>query len=254
MFERSGDLWGLALSKQMRAEWLILDGQLELALRLNDESTELMRQITSAWDLQQQQGSSIGILARLGRIDEAIARAESQLASAKAIGSSRAVVLGEAAIAMLHLSLGDADAAEPHLAELDSAIAEWPGVPLQLISMTDAARAGYARLRGDLEAAGDLLRSAADSAVASGDHPIMAMVALAVGTLAIDRGDLPDARRALALAVLLRGAPDPHDPTEAGLREALGLTATSPVPALESGETGLDREAAAAALAQILRR
>lgn len=254
LFERTGDLWGLALSKQMRAEWLILDGQLELALQLNDESTELMRRITSAWDLQQQQGSSIGILARLGRIDEAIDRAESQLASAKAIGSSRAVVLGEAAIAMLHLSLGDADAAEPHLADLDAAISEWPGVPLQLVSMADAARAGLARLRGDLDGASDLLRSAADAAVASGDHPIMAMVALGVGALAVDRGDLTDARRALDLAVHLRGAPDPHDPTEAGLRDALGLTATSPASALDSTETGLDRDGAAAALAQILRR
>jgi predicted ATPase len=254
LFERNGDLWGLALSKQMRAEWLILDGQLELALMMNDESTEIMRRITSAWDLQQQQGSSIGILARLGRIDEAVARAESQLASAKAIGSSRAVVLGEAAIAMLHLSLGDADAAEPHLAELDAAIAEWPGVPLQLISMTDAARAGYARLRGDLDAASDLLRSAAESAVASGDHPIMAMVALGVGTLALDRGNPADARRALDLAVAMRGAADPLDPTEAHLRSALGLTAESPAPALESGGAGLDREAAAAALSQILRR
>jgi len=259
LFEQSGDLWGLALSKQMRAEWLILDGQLELALRMNDESTEMMRRITSAWDLQQQQGSSIGILARLGRIDEAIARAEAQLESAKVIGSSRAVVLGEAAIATLLLSLGDAEGAAPHLAELDVAITEWPGVPLQLVAMTDAARAGLARLRGDLEGAGALLRSAADAAVASGDHPIMAMVALGVGMLAVDRGDLDDARRALELAVLMRGAPDPLDVTESRLRSALGLTGTSPAPALTGADTGdaeagLDRDAAAAALAQILRR
>lgn len=254
LFEKSGDLWGLALSKQMRAEWLILDGQLELALRLNDESTEMMRRITSAWDLQQQQGSSIGILARLGRVEEAIERAEQQLASARAIGSSRAVVLGAAAIAMLHLSLGDADSAEPYLAELDGAIDEWPGIPLQLLSMTDVARAMRARLHGRLDEAGDLLRTAADAAVASGDHPIMAMVALGVGTLALDRGDPDDARRALDLAVSLRGAPDPLDPTEARIRQALGLTAASPAPALEAQKTGLDRDAAAAALAQILRR
>jgi predicted ATPase len=258
LFESTGDLWGLALSKQMRAECLILDGQLELALELNDESTELMRRITSAWDLQQQQGSSIGILARLGRIDEAIARAEAQLASAKAIGSSRAIVIGEAAIGMLFLSLGDADAAAPHLAEVDAALAEWPGVPLQLTSMADAARAGQARLNGDLDRAGDLLRSAADAAVASGDHPIMAMVALGIGVLAIDRGDLDDARRALDLAVTLRGAPDPYDPTEAHLRSALELSATSPARRLADGHggdgTGLGRDAAAVALTQILRR
>jgi hypothetical protein len=49
----------------------------------------------------------------------------------------------------------------------------------------------------------------------------------------------------------MRGAPDPYEPAEAHLREALGLTATSPAPALE---TGLDRGDAAEALAQILRR
>jgi ATP/maltotriose-dependent transcriptional regulator MalT len=119
--------------------------------------------------------------------------------------------------------------------------------------MTDAARAGLARLRGDLEEAEDRLRSAAEAATASGDHPIMAMVALGVGSLALARGDRDDARRALELAVALRGAPDPHEPTEAKLRAALGMTAPSPAPAVEAG-TGLDRDGAAAALTQILRR
>jgi tetratricopeptide (TPR) repeat protein len=254
LFERNGDLWGLALSKQMRAEWLILDGQVELALRLNDESTELMAGITSAWDLQQQQGSSIGILLRLGRVDEALERAERQLAAAHATGSSRVLVQAEAGLAGLHLALGDTDAAEPHLAGLDAAIAEWPEVPLQLSAMADATHAAYARLRGDLDGAGVLLRSAAEAAVASGDHPIMAAIALAVGTLALARGQHDDARRALDLAVAMRGAPDPLEPAEARLREALGLTATSPAPALEGQGAGLDRDDAAAALAQILRR
>jgi predicted ATPase len=254
LFESNGDLWGLSLSKQLRAEWLILDGQLERALALNDESTEGMRHITSSLDLQQQQGSSIGILLRLGRADEAIERSRRQLAEAQVTGSSRALVLAEAQAAGLHLVLGDADAAEPHLAALESALAEWPDVPLQLISMADAARGGYARLRGDLDTAQEFMRSAAESAVASGDHPVMASVALSVGLVALDRGERDDARRALELAVTLRGAPDPLDPTEAHLRGTLGLTQVSPAPALESGEAGLDREAAAEALAQILRR
>jgi hypothetical protein len=258
VFERNGDLWGLALSKQLRAEWLILDGQLELALRLNDESTETMRRITSAWDLQQQQGSSIGILLRLGRIDEAQERAEQQLAEAYATGSARAIVLARAGAAMLHLTLGDTDAAEPHLVGLEKAIAEWPQMPLQLAAMTDAARAARARLHGDVDAAADLLRTAADAAVASGDHPIMAMIALGIGTLALDRGEIADARRALDLADALRGAPDPLEPTEAHLRSALGLTSHAPATALaaEDGEAeaGLDRVAAATALTQILRR
>lgn len=253
LFSRNGDLWGLALAQQMRAEWLILDGRFEEALRLNDESTEMMARITSSWDLQQQQGSSIGILMRLGRVDEAIARAEQQLEAARAVGSSRALVLAQAALAMLHLSRGDADAAEPHLADVGTALAEWPGVPLQIVALTDAARGGLARLRGDLDLAEERLRSAAEAAVSSGDHPIMAMVALAVGSVALARGNRDDARRALELAVVMRGAPDPHDPAEAQLREALGLHGTIPVPALDAG-TGIDRDGAAAALTQILRR
>ncbi|MGN6503377.1 MAG: ATP-binding protein, partial [Pseudolysinimonas sp.] len=80
LFSRNGDLWGIALSQQMRAEWLILDGRLEEALALNDESAEIMSRITSPLDLQQQQSASIGILMRLGRADEALARARRQLA------------------------------------------------------------------------------------------------------------------------------------------------------------------------------
>lgn len=250
LFQRNGDLWGLALSMQMRAEWLILDGQLDEALRFNDESTVMMRRITSAWDLQQQQGASIGILVRLGRVEEAIERAHQQLAEAHTTGSSRALVMAEAGTASLYLALNDADSARPHLDALELAIREWREVPLQLLSMADLARGAYARLRGDLEAAGSFIRSAADAAVASGDHPIMAAAALGVGMLALERGEQGDARRALDLAVSLRGAPDPRDPTEAHLRSALGLTASSPAVA----QAGLERDAAVAALTQILRR
>jgi len=252
LFARNGDLWGLSLARQMRAEWLMLDGQLELALQLNDESTETMRLITSSLDLQQQQGSSIGILLRLGRDEEAIARAEAQLQGALATGSSRALVMARAAVATVHLARGDADAAEPHLAGLDAALAEWPGVPLQLVAMAESARGTLARLRGDLAAAEEHLRAAAESSVGSGDHPIMAGIALAVGALALDRGRPDDARRALEVAVALRGSPDPRDPAEALLRDALGLGAPGPAPALEN--TGAGPEGAAETLRQILRR
>jgi hypothetical protein len=251
LFSRNGDLWGIALSKQMRAEWLILDGRLDEALALNDESAQIMSRITSPLDLQQQQSASIGILMRLGRSDEALARARRQLADAEALGSSRALVMAEAAAAMVHLSLEDADAAEPHLDRLELAIAEWPGSPVQLTALARTARGAFARLRGDLAAAEDQLRQAADAAVASGDHPIMASVALGVGALALARGERDDARRALELAVALRGAPDPHDPAEAHLRRNLGAQ-TSSAPPLDGAE--LERDAAASALAQILRR
>jgi tetratricopeptide (TPR) repeat protein len=258
LFERNGDLWGLAIAMQLRSDWLILDGQLERALHMTDEATRLLGQITSAWDLQQQQGSSVGILLRLGRVDEAIERSERQLAHARETGSSRALTIAEASAAGLHLALDDAEAALPHLRALEAAIQEWPDVPLQLVAMTDASRAGYARLHGDLDAATAFMRAAADAAVASDDHPVMAAIALGVGLIALDRGEPAEARRALDLAVSLRGAPDPLDPPEARLRSVLGLTPAGPVPALAAGAgstgTGLDRDQAAEALTQILRR
>lgn len=254
LFRRNGDLWGMALSMQLRSQWLILDGQLEEALRLTEESTVAMRRITSAWDLQQQQGAAIGIMLRLGRIDEAVERSELLLAEARATGSSRALALAAASASSLHLALGDADTAEPYIDQLESALAEWPGVPLQLTAVADAMRGAYGRLRGDLDQAADRLRAAADAAVASGDHPVMAVVALEVGMLALERGDLQDAGRALELAVAVRGAPDPLDPVEARLRSAVGTAPTSPAPALENAREGLDGDSAAKALAQILRR
>jgi ATP/maltotriose-dependent transcriptional regulator MalT len=252
LFSRNGDLWGISLSKQMRAEWLVLDGRLEEALVLNDESAEIMRQITSPLDLQQQLGASIAILLRLGRGDEALERAERLLEEARVLGSSRALVMAEAGAALVHLSRGDADAAEPHLERLDRAIVEWPGMPLQVTALAGTARGAFARLRRDLDGAEAALRTAAEAAVASGDHPIMAAVAVGVGVLALDRGRHEDARRALDLAVALRGAPDPHDPAEAELRRGLGLAGSSPAPRV--GDARLERESAVTTLAQILRR
>lgn len=252
-FEAVGDLWGLAISKQMYAEWLALDGQLEDALRISDESTAAMAQITSSWDLQQQQSLAVQLMHKLGRNDEARARSDSLLEQARASESPRSLSLALYTAIFLLTRLGDVDRATELLSELDANPVDVAPSQRQMKALDAMARAAVVRLQGDLEAAERHLRAAAESAVASRDQPIMAAVALAIGDLARERGDLTIAATALDLAVALRGAADPHDEVEPRIRDAVGDAETRP--ALGEGErVPVDAEAAAASLIQILRR
>lgn len=252
-FEAVGDLWGLAISKQMYAEWLALDGQLESALRVSDESTAAMAQITSSWDLQQQQSLAVQLMHKLGRDDEARARSDSLLEQARESESPRSLTLALYTAIFLMVRLGDLERAETLLAELDGIAVTVAHSQRQVRALDGMVRAAVAQLRGDLDAAEQHLRSAADSAVASRDQPIMASVALGIGDLAVHRGDLAVAATALDLAVALRGAADPYDEVETRIRDAVGDAETRPALG-EGGRVPVDAEAAAASLIQILRR
>jgi predicted ATPase len=261
MFERVGDVWGLAISKQMRAEWLALEGRLEEALHLSDESTRAIRQITSAQDLQQQQGLAVTLLAKLGRHEEARERASELLAEARESESTTSLRLALYSNILLRLQLDELDNVDELLAELDAVTDAVPVNQHQLRALDSIARGGVASRRGELDDAEVHLRAAADEALASHDHPIMAAVALSIGALSLERGELRQAATALDLAVALRGAADPHDATEARIRAATGVSAARDTddgdtrPALEgTGHASFDRETAAAALAQIFLR
>jgi hypothetical protein len=253
LFEQVGDVWGLAISKQMRAEWLSLDGQLEEALRISDESTAAMAEITSSWDLQQQQGLAVNLLFKLGRIDEARARAEALLDSAYEAESPRALMLALCTSIFLAVRLGDRERATELLAQLDANGADLPASQRQVLALDAMARASVAQLQGDWDAAEQHLRIAAEAAVASGDNPVMANVALGIAGLSVERGELGTAATALDLAVALRGAPDPFDPLEQRIVETLAVDAETR-PSLEGGRVPVDRESAPETLAQILRR
>ena len=263
LFERVGDVWGLALSKQMRAEWLSLDGQLEEALRISDESTAAMAEITSSWDLQQQQGLAVDLLTKLGRVDEARARSQHLIDLAREAESPRGLMLALYTGIFLAVRLADEPRAAELLTELDASAEELPAGQRQMHALDGIARAGVALLQGAPDAAELQLRIAAEAAVASGDHPVMSFVALGIGGLAVERGEFDDAATALDLAVALRGAPDPRDPLEQRIRAAIEAD-TGTRPALEGtadegnaderGRAAIDRESAAKALAQIFRR
>jgi predicted ATPase len=253
-FETVGDLWGLALSKQMYAEWLSLDGQLEEALRISDESTAAMAQITSSWDLQQQQGLAVQLMHKLGRNDEARARSRSLLDQAREAESPRGLSLALFTAIFLMVRLGEVEQAVELVAELDANPLAVPENQRQMRALDSLVRAEVAQLQGDLDTAEQHLRAAADAAVASRDQPIMAVVALGIGDLALERGDLPSAATALDLAVALRGVADPYDAIETRIRDAVAVNAGTRPALDESERVPLDSQAAAESLIQILRR
>jgi predicted ATPase len=253
-FEAVGDLWGLALSKQMYAEWLTLDGRLEEALRISDESTAAMSQITSTWDLQQQQGLAVQLMHKLGRDDEARARSLALIDQAREAESPRGLSLALFTAIFLAVRLGEADWATELLAELDATPLAISDNQRQMKALDSVSHAAVAQLHGDLDTAEHHLRAAADAAVASRDQPIMAVVALGIGDLLLQRGDLADAATALDLAVALRGTADPYDEVETRIRDAVALNEGTRPALDETGRVPLDSEAAAESLIQILRR
>jgi hypothetical protein len=223
-------------------------------LRISDESTAAMSQITSTWDLQQQQGLAVQLMHKLGRDDEARARALALIDQAREAESPRGLSLALFTSIFLAVRLGEVDWATELLAELDATPLAISDNQRQMKALDSVSHAAVAQLRGDLDEAEHHLRAAADAAVASRDQPIMAVVALGIGDLLVQRGDLAAAATALDLAVALRGIADPHDEVETRIREAVTLN-DGTRPALdESGRVPLDSESAAESLIQILRR
>lgn len=243
LFTGLGDVWGLALSRQMRSEWLTIAGRLDEALVLCDESSRGLAAITTSWDLRQQQSRGVDVLCRLGRVAEARRRADAILAEARADDSPRSLIMAELIVAMVALAERDPAAVTAALDEAEAGLAGWPGVPVQVGAVISAARGAAAVLTGDLEAARAAFRGAAEQAVASADHPVIATVCLGIGDWALAAGRRDDARRALEMAVAARGAPDPTDLVERRLRAALGS-----VPVRDE----LDRAAVAVALAGLV--
>jgi predicted ATPase len=237
MFGEIGDRWGLALSSQMRAEWLIVNGRLEEALEISDSATANLRRITSSWDLAQQQGQAITALVRLGRIDDARKRIAAVLAEADAAGSSRARLQAYVTAAVVDIQVGDLPGAERRLAMIDDLAAGWPNEPPQLKAMIATVRAGLLIQRGDPDAAEPHMRAAAAAAFASHDQPVIGLVAINLGLLALARGDIPRALRAVDLATSLIGAHDATNPhvrqieeaaERAGIRRADSVELTRP--------------------------
>lgn len=244
MFQTLGDPWGTALASQLRSEWLVLQGRLEEALAVSDAATAGLAGLTSVWDVIQQSTLTLGILARLGRFDEAWERLDEVRRLAEIDGSTRAIFQYRSSAASLAIAAEDA---EETLRHLDAMPALAEGEPqAQLQAWAGARRVQGLVLLGRLEDAREALRETLPLAIASDDQPIAADVVLAMaGWLAAD-GQTAAARRAFAASVRLRGGEDTTDPAFARLRAQLG----APDPGLVSrrAESGEDLDALTALL------
>ncbi|MEV4686379.1 ATP-binding protein [Microbacterium sp. LWH3-1.2] len=238
MFRELGDVWGSAFASQMRSEWLQLAGRLEEALAVADASSAGLLGLTSVTDLVQQRSQSIGLLLRLGRLDEARARLRESQELARAKDSPRAIAQTDMDAAAIEIAVGDGAAALRHL---DIVAAEMlPSFPDQLIAWSRSRRAQALLLVGRSDGAHAALAEALLAAARSGDHPIVADVAVSIAGWLATTGRDTDARRALVAAARLRGGVDASDPFLRVMRERLGNDvllpdATAPTARAESG-------------------
>lgn len=212
LFTELGDIWGLALSEQMRSIWLGTMGRLEEALALGDSSTEHMREITTSWDLAQQQGLAIQMLLRLGRNDEAIVRVQQMLESAEASGNARTLLQVQLAAASVDVEVDDLESAASRLVVIDGLYEVSEHEPGQLVALVEGLKAAIGRKRGDLDGAEEHLRIAAEAAIRSQDQPVIGMVAIGVGSYLLARGNVALAVQAVDFATSVTGAYDATHP------------------------------------------
>ncbi|MCU1404505.1 MAG: hypothetical protein JWQ43_808 [Glaciihabitans sp.] len=219
LFEEVGDSWGFALSQRMRAEWLTLHGQLEEALLLADSSTNIMRAITSTPDLAREQGLSIQLLWRLGRVTEARARLAAMLTDTEISGDPRAIVQAQINALLLDAAMKDLPSADARIPLIDRLVG-LSRMPQQSLAVLETGKAAVERERGDFALAESHLRLAAEYALRSRDHPVIGGVANGIAMLAMARGEIALAVRAIDFASAIIGACDATHPDLAAVSAA----------------------------------
>ncbi|MFG6279065.1 ATP-binding protein [Microbacterium sp. S16(2024)] len=242
MFTEVGDPWGIGIASQLRAEWLMLAGRLDEALEVTDRALDVVAGLSSVSDLLQQRTQAVGILLRLGRLDEARARTADIGSVAAADGSVRAVIQARMAATQVEIAAGDGAAALAHA----DRISPEPGFPEQITAWAGAQRAEALLLLGRRDDARAALREALPLAVRSRDHPIVASVLVAVAGWNVAAGRPEVAREALARAEAVRGAADEREPFRRWVEERLsadagGVPASAPgIPPAALGEVDAD--------------
>ncbi|WP_069884255.1 AfsR/SARP family transcriptional regulator [Streptomyces luteocolor] len=240
-FERTGDRWGLAKVLPLRALLRQYDGDLDGALADLDEATRLARSFGTL-------NPSDEIFIDLRRI-EVHARLDETARAAELIAVSRERALGstspemavllDAREAHLRVRVGDTDGARALVESAERGVSE------QLRSsagehgraLVATARGALCIELGDAPGAEEALGRAYAAAVASGDLPFLATVAVTVAGLAALHGRHRDSAAVLGAAARLRGAHDRTDPHVRTLT-ARGLAALGEERFTEAYESG----------------
>jgi tetratricopeptide (TPR) repeat protein len=219
-FGAIGDLWGIAISEQMQAIWLSTIGRHEEALALSDQSTEHMRDVTTNWDLAQQQGLAVQMLVRLGRAPEARTRVATMVEEAERDGNGRSILSANLVAANLSSQLGDLDEAAERLLVIERARDSWPREPGQITAMIEGLKGQIETRKGNLDEAERYLRAAVQGALRSQDQPVIGALAINVGTYALARGNVEAAVQAIDFATSVLGAYDATHPEVIEIVEA----------------------------------
>lgn len=238
-FRALGDPWGTALASQMRAEWLMLHERLDEALEVADAAHAQLVGLTSTSDILQQQSTSVGILARLNRFDEAHERMGDIEASARSDGSARAMLQFRFTAATLAIAEGDGESALVHLATPEAQLSSG-GPEDQFRAWADARRAQAFLLGGHVDEAAAALRIALPVARTTGDQPIIAEAVLTLAWWLAASGRMGAAARAFGQAIRLRGHTDQTDPVYRRVAALVG----DPVPAAPDSDDEVDALAA----------
>jgi predicted ATPase/DNA-binding SARP family transcriptional activator len=223
MFSQLGDIWGLALARQMRAEWLAMEGRFEDALVENDMSSQELAGLTTSWDLLQQQSLSIKLLLLLDRADEANSRVAQIAAEAERDGSARGIAY--AAVTETSAALDQRHDAQA-LAAIERAITILKTLRRtspEMTAMLHSLRAEVHICFSELDDARSHLREAIALALQAGDQPILAETAACAAQYFTADAQPEAAMRALRLATQLRGSRTPASRREAALRAELGF-------------------------------
>ena len=211
-FGAIGDLWGIAMSEQMRAIWLSTIGRHEESLALSDQSTDHMRDVTTNWDLAQQQGLAVQMLVRLGRAPEAQTRVATMVDEAERDGNGRSILSANLVAANFSVQLGDLDEAAARLLVIENARDSWPREPGQITAMIEGLKGQIETRKGNLDEAERYLRAAVQGALRSQDQPVIGALAINVGSYALARGNVEAAVRAVDFATSVLGAYDATHP------------------------------------------
>jgi predicted ATPase/DNA-binding SARP family transcriptional activator len=238
-FGRAGDRWGLATALPLRALLRQYDGDLDGARADLDEAKRLAREFGSLSlsdeifiDLRM-----IELLGRLGETGRTFELIEATRGRALRSPSPEMAILLDALEGGLWVRAGDLDRARD-LIELAEARLPSGGDHGQ--ALVSGVRALLCLELGDGPGAAKALGRAYAGAVASGDMPILARVAVAVAGLAHFYGRNREVAVILGAAARLRGAHDRTDPQIRQLRQAAGFP-----DAYEAGWR-LDRQSAVA--------